>query len=92
MNYQGIKSIYLFELARAWRTLYQSIVSPVISTSLYFIVFGSAIGSRITEVGGVSYVYALREGRYELVLFLADVEVDRRWVTLVPGEVNLLRP
>ena len=54
-------------------------------------------GSRVTTrhpelVGGVSYVYALREGRYELVLFLADVEVDRRWVTLVPGEVNLLRP
>ncbi|MBT7944002.1 MAG: ABC transporter permease [Alphaproteobacteria bacterium] len=55
MNVQAVKAIYVFEMARAWRTLFQSIVSPVLSTSLYFIVFGSAIGSRITEIGGVSY-------------------------------------
>ena len=55
MNWQGIKSIYNFELARTRRTLFQSIVSPVISTSLYFVVFGAAIGSRITEIDGVSY-------------------------------------
>jgi len=55
MNFESIKSIYLFELARAWRTLGQSVVSPVISTSLYFIVFGAAIGSRITQIEGVSY-------------------------------------
>ncbi|NQV82365.1 MAG: ABC transporter permease [Rhodospirillales bacterium] len=55
MNIQAVKAIYLFEMSRAWRTLFQSIVSPVLSTSLYFIVFGSAIGSRITEIGGVSY-------------------------------------
>jgi len=55
MNIYAVKAIYLFEMARAWRTLFQSIVSPVLSTSLYFIVFGSAIGSRITEIGGVSY-------------------------------------
>jgi ABC-2 type transport system permease protein len=55
MNLHAIKAIYLFEMARTWRTLLQSIVSPVISTSLYFVVFGAAIGSRMTEIGGVSY-------------------------------------
>ncbi len=55
MNYRAIRAIYLFEMARTWRTLLQSIVSPVVSTSLYFVVFGAAIGSRITEVEGVSY-------------------------------------
>ncbi len=55
MNLHGIKAIYLFEMARWWRTLLQSIASPVISTSLYFIVFGSAIGSRMEQIDGVSY-------------------------------------
>ena len=55
MNLHAIKAIYFFELARTWRTLMQSIASPVISTSLYFIVFGSAIGSRMVEIEGVSY-------------------------------------
>ena len=55
MNLYAIKAIYKFELARTWRTLMQSIASPVISTSLYFIVFGSAIGSRMVEIEGVSY-------------------------------------
>lgn len=55
MNWGGIWAIYKFEMARTGRTLMQSIVSPVISTSLYFVVFGSAIGSRIQEVDGVSY-------------------------------------
>lgn len=55
MNLHAIKAIYIFELARTWRTLMQSIASPVISTSLYFIVFGSAIGSRMVEIDGVSY-------------------------------------
>ncbi|MBN1238243.1 MAG: ABC transporter permease [Gammaproteobacteria bacterium] len=55
MNVYAIKAIYKFEMARTWRTLFQSIVSPVISTSLYFVVFGAAIGSRIDEVEGVSY-------------------------------------
>src|SRR5579859_3786147 len=55
MNGYAIRSIYGFELARTWRTLMQSIASPVISTSLYFIVFGAAIGSRISAVDGVSY-------------------------------------
>lgn len=55
MNIYGIKAIYLFEMARTWRTLMQSIASPVLSTSLYFIVFGSAIGSRMASIDGVSY-------------------------------------
>lgn len=55
MNLHAVKAIYVFEMARAWRTLMQSIVSPVLSTSLYFIVFGAAIGGRIPEVQGVSY-------------------------------------
>jgi len=55
VNIYGIKAIYLFEMARTWRTLMQSIASPVISTSLYFIVFGSAIGSRMANIEGVSY-------------------------------------
>ena len=53
MNLPAIRAIYKFEMARTCRTLLQSIVSPVISTSLYFVVFGSAIGSRITEIEGV---------------------------------------
>ncbi len=55
MNLYAVRAIYAFEMARTWRTLMQSIVAPVISTSLYFIVFGSAIGSRMPTVGGVSY-------------------------------------
>ena len=55
MNLHAIRAIYLFEMARTWRTLLQSIVSPVISTSLYFVVFGAAIGSRIEQIEGVSY-------------------------------------
>jgi ABC-2 type transport system permease protein len=55
MNLQAVKAIYRFEMARTGRTLLQSIVSPVISTSLYFVVFGAAIGSRIAEVDGISY-------------------------------------
>src|SRR5918997_240691 len=55
MNAYAIRAIYKFEMARFWRTLMQSIASPVISTSLYFIVFGSAIGARMTEIDGVSY-------------------------------------
>jgi ABC-2 type transport system permease protein len=55
MNLPAVRAIYGFEMARWFRTLVQSIVSPVISTSLYFVVFGSAIGSHITQIGGVSY-------------------------------------
>lgn len=55
MNFRSIQTIFLFEMARMWRTAGQSIASPVISTSLYFVVFGSAIGSKMSNVGGVDY-------------------------------------
>ena len=55
MNWHAVRAIYGFEMNRTRRTLLQSIVSPVISTSLYFVVFGAAIGSRITAVDGVPY-------------------------------------
>ena len=55
MNLRAVSAIYLFEMARTWRTLLQSIVAPVISTSLYFVVFGTAIGTRIEHIGEVSY-------------------------------------
>ena len=55
MNFHAIRAIYVFEMARTFRTILQSIVTPVISTSLYFVVFGAAIGSRITDIDGVSY-------------------------------------
>ena len=68
MNFEAIKSIYLFEMARMRRTLLQSVISPVITTSLYFIVFGTAIGSRIQEVGGVSYGSFITPGLIMLTL------------------------
>ncbi len=55
MNFHAIRAIYRFEMARTFRTLMQSIASPVISTSLYFVVFGAAIGSRMGEIDGVTY-------------------------------------
>src|SRR3546814_7671399 len=55
MNFYAIRAIYLFELARTWRTLLQSIATPVISTSLYFVVFGSAIGARMEAMHGIPY-------------------------------------
>lgn len=55
MNFHAIRAIYNFEMARTWRTVLQSVISPVISTSLYFVVFGAAIGSRMTAINGVSY-------------------------------------
>ncbi|MBX5002265.1 ABC transporter permease [Rhizobium lentis] len=68
MNFEAVKSIYFFEMARTRRTLLQSVISPVISTSLYFIVFGAAIGSRIEEVGGVSYGAFITPGLIMLTL------------------------
>ena len=55
MNVQAIRAIYLYEMSRTRRTLLQSVVSPVLSTSLYFVVFGSAVGSHMSQIGGVSY-------------------------------------
>ncbi|MCO5730043.1 ABC transporter permease [Rhizobium sp. SSA_523] len=68
MNIEAIKSIYHFEMARMGRTLLQSVISPVITTSLYFIVFGTAIGSRINEVGGVAYGAFITPGLIMLTL------------------------
>lgn len=73
MNLEAIRAIYMFEMARTWRTLLQSIVSPVLSTSLYFVVFGSAIGSRITEVDGVSYGAFIVPGLIMLSLLTQSV-------------------
>ncbi|MDI7864902.1 ABC transporter permease [Rhizobiaceae bacterium n13] len=68
MNFEAIKVIYSAEMARTRRTLLQSVVSPVISTSLYFIVFGTAIGSRIDDIGGVSYGAFITPGLIMLTL------------------------
>ena len=73
MNFRAVQSIYLFEMARTWRTLFQSIVSPVVSTSLYFVVFGSAIGSRITEIEGVSYGAFIVPGLIMLSLLMQSI-------------------
>ncbi len=68
-NRHGVWAIYKFEIARAMRTLWQSLVTPVITTSLYFVVFGAAIGSRMTEVQGVSYGAFIVPGLIMLSLF-----------------------
>ncbi|MCP5431944.1 MAG: ABC transporter permease [Alphaproteobacteria bacterium] len=68
-NGHGVLAIYRFEMARAIRTAIQSLVTPVITTSLYFVVFGAAIGSRIDEVGGVSYGAFIVPGLIMLTIF-----------------------
>lgn len=73
MNIHGVRAIYTFEMARMKRTLLQSVVSPVISTSLYFVVFGAAIGSRISEIGGVSYGSFIVPGLIMLMLLTQSV-------------------
>jgi ABC-2 type transport system permease protein len=73
MNLHGVAAIYRFEMSRTGRTLLQSIVSPVISTSLYFVVFGAAIGSRISEVEGVAYGSFIVPGLTMLMLLTQSV-------------------
>ncbi len=73
MNFRAIKAIYMFEIARTRRTLMQSIISPVLSTSLYFVVFGAAMGSRITEIGGISYGAFLVPGLIMLMLLTQSI-------------------
>ena len=73
MNFRAVRAIYLFEMARTARTLLQSIASPVISTSLYFVVFGAAIGSRITEIEGVSYGAFIVPGLIMMMLMTQSV-------------------
>lgn len=72
-NRYGIWAIYRFEMARAMRTAWQSFVTPVITTSLYFVVFGSAIGSHMNEVGGVSYGAFIVPGLVMLALFTESI-------------------
>ena len=73
MNYYGVKAIYLHEMDRMRRTLFQSLVSPLISTSLYFVVFGSAIGSRIKEVDGIPYGSFIVPGMIMLTLLTQSI-------------------
>jgi ABC-2 type transport system permease protein len=73
MNLHAIRAIYMFEMARTRRTLVQSIVSPVLSTALYFVVFGSAIGSRIPQIDGVSYGAFIVPGLIMLSLLAQSV-------------------
>jgi ABC-2 type transport system permease protein len=73
MNLRAVRAIYKFEMARTGRTLAQSIVSPVISTSLYFVVFGAAMGSRITEIEGVAYGMFIVPGLIMLTLLTQSV-------------------
>lgn len=73
MNLYAIRAIYMFELARTWRTLMQSIATPVISTSLYFVVFGSAIGSSIVQIQGVSYAAFIVPGLIMLALLTESI-------------------
>jgi ABC-2 type transport system permease protein len=73
MNFYAMRAIYLFEMARTWRTLLQSVASPIISTSLYFIVFGSAIGSQMVDIGGVSYGAFIVPGLIMLMLLTQSV-------------------
>ena len=68
-NGRGVLAIYLFELARARRTLWQSVATPVITTSLYFVVFGGAIGGRMGEIDGVAYGAFIVPGLIMLSLF-----------------------
>lgn len=72
-NRHGVWAIYRFEMARAMRTLWQSLVTPVITTSLYFIVFGAAIGARMTEVDGVAYGAFIVPGLIMLALFTQSI-------------------
>jgi ABC-2 type transport system permease protein len=73
MNVHAIRAIYTFEMARTWRTVMQSIAAPVISTSLYFVVFGSAIGSRMAEVDGVAYAAFIIPGLTMLSLLTESI-------------------
>ena len=72
-NRHGVWAIYKFEMARTLRTLWQSVVTPVITTSLYFVVFGAAIGSRMTEVDGVAYGSFIVPGLIMLSLFTQSI-------------------
>src|SRR6478735_5034480 len=73
MNFHAVQAIYQFEMARTWRTLFQSIATPVMTTSLYFVVFGSAIGSRMMSIDGVSYGAFIVPGLIMLTVLMESV-------------------
>ena len=100
MNLNGLRAIYTFEMARTWRTLFQSVVSPVVTTTLYFVVFGAAIGSRITEINGVTFaafiipgliaIWYQRQGVLETTLSLITAAIIVRMVLVVfIGDVTI---
>src|SRR5690606_40736766 len=91
VNWHGVRAIYRFEMARMGRTVMQSVLSPVISTSLYFIVFGAAIGSRITEVDGVSYGSVIVPGLVMLMLLTQGMSNAAFGVLLPPVHRQALR-
>ncbi len=73
MNYYAIRAIYIFEMSRAWRTLMESIAAPILSTSLYFVVFGAAIGARMGEIGGIEYGAFIVPGLVMLLLLSVSI-------------------
>ena len=73
MNLHAVRAIYQFEMSRTWRTLFQSIATPVMTTSLYFVVFGSAIGSRMMSIDGVSYGAFIVPGLIMLTVLMESV-------------------
>jgi len=73
MNLHAIRAIFRFEMERTWRTMMQSVAAPVISTSLYFVVFGAAIGSHMTSIGGVSYGAFIIPGLIVLMLLMQSI-------------------
>jgi len=73
MNIHAVRAIYQFEMSRTWRTLFQSIATPVMTTSLYFVVFGSAIGSRMMSIDGVSYGAYIVPGLIMLTVLMESV-------------------
>jgi ABC-2 type transport system permease protein len=73
MNLAGVRAIFMFEMGRTWRTLFQSIASPVLSTALYFVVFGSAIGSRMQAIDGIPYAAFIVPGLIMLTVLTESV-------------------
>ncbi|MCF4165492.1 ABC transporter permease [Zavarzinia compransoris] len=73
MNLHAVRAIYLFEMARTWRTVMQSVISPVISTSLYFVVFGAAIGQHMNQIEGVEYGAFIVPGLMMLTLLMQSI-------------------
>ena len=73
MNFYAIRAIYVFEMSRTWRTLMESIASPILTTSLYFVVFGAAIGSRMGDIDGINYASFIIPGLLMLSLLGASI-------------------